>query len=223
MKKINIATFVLIIITMSSLVSSCGSKRKPKSTYMPDMAYSRAYETYAMHDTTLFTTDAKKRGGNIIFYNSMPVPGTMRRGDLSPYTLPNNTEGYLGSSAIKNPFPDSLDVASLNEAGRLYNINCGICHGDKAAGNGPLAISGHVGGIANLTLPNYIALSDGTMFHVITYGKGVMGSYASQLNSKQRWDVIKYIRTLQNPAKVAAGADSTAAGKTADSAAVVKQ
>lgn len=222
MKKINISGFVLGVITTAALVSSCDNRRDTGRVYMPDMAYSRAYEAYAMHDTTLFTTEADKRGGNIIFYNSMPVPGTMRRGDLYPYTLPNNTDGYIMSAAVKNPLIDSLDATGLAEAGRLYNINCGICHGDKVAGNGPMATSGMVGGVANLTLPLYVSMADGTMFHSITYGKGVMGSYASQLNKQQRWEVIKYIRTLQNP-KTAAGTDSAAVKKGEDSAAVVKK
>jgi hypothetical protein len=49
--------------------------------------------------------------------------------------------------------------------------------------------------------PNYhtitVKMTDGTMFHSITYGKNNMGSYASQLDRKMRWMVIKYIRTLQ--------------------------
>lgn len=222
MTKINIAAFVLGVITIVILVSSCSNKRNPARTYMPDMAYSRAFETYAMHDTALFTTDGKKRGGNIIFYNRMPVPGTIRRGDLYPYTIANDSIGYKLSATIKSPLTDTLDAAGLAEAGRLYNINCGICHGDKAGGNGPLATSGKIGGVANLSSGEKAALSDGTMFHVITYGKAQMGSYAAQLNSKQRWEVIKYIRTLQNP-KATVGADSTAAKKGADSVATVKK
>jgi mono/diheme cytochrome c family protein len=35
-----------------------------------------------------------------------------------------------------------------------------------------------------------------------------MGSYASQLSTKERWDVIAYIRSKQNPA--GAANDSTA-------------
>lgn len=221
MKKIKIIAFVFSFITMAAWMSSCDNKKSTGRVYMPDMAYSRAYEAYAMHDTTLFTTEPGKRGGNIIFYNSMPVAGTLRRGDLFPYTLPNDSNGYKMSSAVKNPFTDTLDAASLSEAGRLFNINCAICHGEKAAGNGPLATSGKIGGIANLTLPNYVALADGTMFHSITYGKGVMGSYASQLSKVQRWQVIKYIRTLQNPG-TAATTDSTTAKKGRDSAMVKK-
>lgn len=210
MKKVNIALIVGSILSVMVL-NSCENKQSRGLTYMPDMGESRAYETYALHDTARFTTDESKRGGNTIYYNSMPVPGTLRRGDLFPYDLANDSNGYKMSAAVKNPITDTLDIAALNEAGRLYNVNCGICHGVTGAGNGPLATAGHVGGVANLTLPNYVALADGTMFHVITFGKGVMGSYASQLNKQQRWEIVKYIRTLQSRTGGSNPSDSTAA------------
>jgi mono/diheme cytochrome c family protein len=97
----------------------------------------------------------------------------------------------------------------------LYNINCGICHGAKGVANGPIAAGGYVGGVANLTAGAYVKMADGTMFHSITYGKGVMGSYASQVSRAQRWMIIKYIRTLQPKAGAAnaKGADSAAVAK----------
>jgi mono/diheme cytochrome c family protein len=54
-------------------------------------------------------------------------------------------------------------------------------------------------------------MTDGTMFHSLTYGKNNMGSYASQLSREQRWMIIKYIRTLQPKptVAVAAAADTT--------------
>jgi mono/diheme cytochrome c family protein len=218
MKKFRITGYFLSIVSAVALFSSCSSKQQPGLTYMPDMGYSRAYESYALLDSAKFTLDAAKRGGNTIFYNSMPVKGTMKRGELFPYTLGADTTGsYAASSSLQNPVI-SLDSAGLKEAGRLYNINCGICHGDKAAGNGPLSASGKIGGVANLTLPVYTSMSDGTMFHVMTYGKGVMGSYASQLSRRQRWEIVKYVRTLQNPK---AAADSTGAAST-DSSVVKK-
>ncbi|MEJ7674206.1 MAG: hypothetical protein WKF59_16310 [Chitinophagaceae bacterium] len=32
---------------------------------------------------------------------------------------------------------------------------------------------------------------------LVTYGKGNMGSYASQLNKKQRWMVVQYVKSEQ--------------------------
>jgi hypothetical protein len=38
-------------------------------------------------------------------------------------------------------------------------------------------------------------------FTLFSYGKGQMGSYASQLSTTQRWMVIHYINSKQSPAK----------------------
>lgn len=201
---------VIAAITLIAMLSSCDDKRSPGSVYMPDMAYSRTYEAYDLLDSTLFTNDMFDKGGNKIYFNGSPASGTIKRGEMFPYTLPNDSAGYAASAGVQNPL-GALTAQELEEAGRLYNINCGVCHGAKGAANGPLA--GKVGGIINLTLDQYKQMADGTMFHSITYGKNNMGSYASQIDRKQRWMVIKYVRTLQGGG--AAKADSTTAAKPA--------
>lgn len=198
------------MIMVIVVVISCNNKRSPGHAYMPDMAYSRGYETYARRDSSIFTMEKDyTRRGDKIFYDNMPVAGTIKTGELYPYTLLNDSNGYKMSAGIKNPI-DSVTPIEMAEAGRLFNINCGICHGEKGTANGPM--SSKIGAIANLTLPNFISMSDGTIFHVITYGKNNMGSYASQLNRKQRWMIVKYIRTLQGTGG-AKPADSTATAK----------
>ena len=210
MKKF--ATLVAMTITAGVAFMSCDSKREPGKIYMPDMAYSRAYETYAERDSSLFTTDMNAKGGSKIFYNNIPAAGTIKRGELFPYTLPNDSNGYKMSAMVKNPI-ENMTEAEMKEAGRLFNINCAICHGEKGAGNGPIATSGKIGGIANLTLDTYVKMADGTMFHSINYGKNNMGSYASQLDRKQRWMIIKYIRTLQPKAVTETAATDTTKAK----------
>ncbi len=212
MKKIAIIS--ALIVASATMFTSCGSKREPGRIYMPDMAYSRAYETYAERDSLKFTADPNNKGG-LIFYNNRPVAGTMKRGELVPYPFQNDSNGYKMSATVKNPY-DSISAADMTEAGRLFNINCAICHGAKAEGNGPIASSGKIGGIANLTLDTYVKMADGTMYHSIHYGKNLMGSYASQLTAQQRWMIIKYIRTLQpKPATAGAASDSTHAASAA--------
>ena len=221
MKKNNIIIVLLLSIAGSTLISSCDNKRKPGKIYMPDMTYSRALETYAPLDSMLFTTDVKNPGDKI-FYNNKPVSGTIGRGELFPYTLPNDSAGYKMSAEVKNPLPPLVGKDSI-ETARLFNINCGICHGAAGMGNGPLATSGKIGGIANLTLPNYVAMADGTMFHSIFYGKNNMGSYASQLSRKQRWQIVHYIRTLQPKAAVAKGSETKAIAPKTDSSLTAKK
>jgi len=184
---------------------------------MPDMTYSRALETYTLLDSTYFTTD-KNNAGDEIYYNQMPVSGSIGRGEMFPYTLPNDSNGYKLSAQVKNPLPPLVGKDSA-EAARLYNINCAICHGATGAGNGPLSTSGKIGAIANLTLDLYVAMADDTMYHSINYGKNNMGSYAPQLSRKQRWQMVQYIRTLQPKKESAVQADGPVAIK-ADSVAV---
>jgi mono/diheme cytochrome c family protein len=184
---------------------------------MPDMVYSVAYETYAP------TNRLEKSGAS---YNGKPVEGTIARGDFFPYTLKNDSAGYKESVTIKSPLtPESID---MKEAERLYLVNCGICHGPKLDGNGPLWKDGS--GPFTSAPKNFMAdemkvMPEGTMFHSVTYGKNMMGSYASQLSTKQRWMVIAYIKSKQlaNVAAKPAVADSTGKKAAPDSAMTKKK
>jgi mono/diheme cytochrome c family protein len=212
MKKLWIISAVAIMII--SVISCNKVRRNPGRVYMPDMAYSRAYETYA-------STEVLKAKYKDINYNAMPVNGTMARGDmLYIYPYKNDSVGYKMSAGVQNPFKaDSID---LKEAERLYLINCGICHGAKLDGNGPLYKGGD-GPFPNkpATLvgdAKYEAMTEGTMFHSLTYGFNSMGSYASQLSTKQRWEVIAYVKSKQKKAAVV----STATTNAADTAKMAK-
>ena len=60
------------------------------------------------------------------------------------------------------------------------------------------------------------AMAEGTMFHSVTYGKNLMGSYASQLSTEQRWMIIHYIKEKQAASVTATPApakDSIKTGK----------
>ena len=197
-------------IAMGTLITSCSRvRRNTGRAYMPDMYYSRAYETYA-------STDALKNEG--VNYNSMPVAGTMARGDMLPYPFKNDSSGYAQSASVKNPLDSATIKMHLKEAERLYLVNCGICHGSKLDGNGPLWKGGDgpfPAAPKNFMVDEMKQMAEGTMFHSVTYGKNMMGSYASQLSTAQRWMVIAYIKSKQggiasqDSTKTAAKVDST--------------
>lgn len=173
---------------------------------MPDMYYSRAYETYNYNDVGGERDSLKARG---ITYTAMPVPGTIARGDNYNYHLTADSAGLAAAETLKNPFDSAGATVNMKEAERLYLINCAICHGPKLDGQGPLPKGGaYIAAPANFTDPKIAAYSDGHYFHVITFGIRQMGSYASQLRPEQRWWVIKYIRSKQAAQKPAA-TDST--------------
>jgi mono/diheme cytochrome c family protein len=208
MKKLLI---IAAIIAIGVGMLSCGrDKRSPGRAYMPDMYYSRAYEAYSYNNIG----DYERLHKEGAFYNSMPVAGTVARGEMLSYHLTEDSAGMRMAESLINPF-DSLrnNKVQIKEAERLYLINCGICHGTKLDGNGPLWKNGdgpYPAAPRNLVTPEAKGWSDGHYFHVITFGKGQMGSYASQLRPEQRWWVINYIRNRQGPATVAADSTATA-------------
>lgn len=211
MKKLSI-----IVVLVALVIWSCGDKRSPGRVYMPDMAYSRAVETYSSLDTL------HKQGIN---YNALPVAGAIKRGGSLPFAIqqdkPGDSTNYVLSKQVANPLP-KLDDVQFTEAERLYLVNCGICHGAKLDGMGVLykrsdGTDGPYGAApANLIGgANYVNMPEGQMFYSVTYGKGQMGSYASQLSTTQRWMVIQYIKAKQAEAKGGSSTGAAAADTTA--------
>jgi mono/diheme cytochrome c family protein len=207
MKKLSVISFVHFLVVVAAF--SCSDvKRNRGKAYMPDMQDSRAYETYSA--SPIF------RDGQT---NREPVAGTIKRGEIFTFHLAKDkigdTANYFASKAVLNPLP-ALSAVDQKEAERLYLINCGICHGAKLDGNGPLWKNGD-GPFPSkpATLvgdAKYESMPEGQMFYSVTYGKNLMGSYASQLNAKQRWMVISYIKSKQTKTQPVAApvADSAA-------------
>lgn len=170
-------------LVSGALLSACNrgeNNRKPGRIYAPDMYESRAYEFYSERVSSM-----------------KPVPGTVKRGELLPYHLKESDTAL--ANAVKNPL--TLTKADLEEGKRLFNIYCGICHGTKLDGNGPLYNGGngpYVAAPANLVSGSKASYTEGRLFHVMTYGYNAMGSYASQLDREQRWKIAAYIRGVQN-------------------------
>ena len=207
-------------VTLVSGIIGCGGAggNNTGHAYMPDMYYARAYETYGYNNVEGELDSLRKRG---IHYTAMPVPGTVARGDMMSYNITPDSAGLLASNALRNPLDSAAATrGAMTEAERLYLINCAICHGPALDGNGPIVANGAYPAVPPaLKSGNSATMSDGNLFHIITFGKGSMGSYASQLTPQQRWWVIKYIRSKQGAGTAKAGADTTAAGTGTGSAA----
>jgi mono/diheme cytochrome c family protein len=195
MKQLLTTGFFIIAVI---LVSCSDVRREPGRDYMPDMRYSRAYETYAPHD------NLAQLGIN---YTGLPVAGTIKRGELFPFSYSKDKEGdstnYQASSQVSNPMA-KLNPEQLKEAERIYLINCGICHGTALDGNGPLYNNGngpYPAAPRNLVADAHVlGMADGQLFYSITYGKGSMGAYGPQLSTSQRWMIIQYIKSKQGHA-----------------------
>src|SRR5690349_7192303 len=92
------------IISIGIMAGSCNKVRRSTGrAYMPDMYYSRAYETYMTNSEEL-----EKKG---IHYTGMPVAGTVARGDMFAYALKNDSLGYAQSGSQVNPLKaDSVKI-----------------------------------------------------------------------------------------------------------------
>lgn len=214
MKKLSI----IAVLVLAIVAWSCSDvRREPGRAYMPDMGLSVAVESYTPLDTF------KALGIN---YNAKPVPGTIKRGELFPFAIAKDKQGetvnYEASKLVANPIT-ALTPDQHKEAERLYLVNCGICHGAKLDGQGVLykrtdgTDGPYIAAPANLiSNATYTGMPAGQMMYSVTYGKNMMGSYASQLSTTQRWMVISYIKQKQAEenggaaaeAKPAAGADA---------------
>ncbi|WP_299874252.1 c-type cytochrome [uncultured Cocleimonas sp.] len=93
--------------------------------------------------------------------------------------------------------PIKSDQASLDRGKQVFMTNCTSCHGATAKGDGPVG--------ANLNpKPTDLTIMagnhpDGDFEWKIANGRGAMPAWKSSLNQTQRWDVVNYIQTLENP------------------------
>ena len=123
----------------------------------------------------------------------MPPEGTISRGH-PPYAFLNDP---AGAEKQPNPLAGNMSAETLTLGHKTYDIYCALCHGTTGAGNGQIAEKMAVKP-RNLINAESKAYSDGRIYHAITAGKGVMGSYQSQItDANRRWAVVNYVRTLQ--------------------------
>lgn len=94
-------------------------------------------------------------------------------------------------------------AATLAQGDTLFHRFCAVCHGSTGAGDGPVAPK--IGSRSLLT-PVARAFSDGYLYSMIRYGRGIMPRYGDKLHTPaQRWAVVNYVRKLQADALASAG------------------
>lgn len=161
------------------------------------------------------------------YYNDIPSPddalhlvpwfdGMIRQPAVHPYQradIPRNTipgtvpitggeadwsaEWGVGNTStadrLVNPFAGQPVTATGDT---LYHTFCAVCHGNTGNADGPV---GPQVATPPLTTPRAIAWSDGYLYSIIRYGRGVMPRYGDKIRGKNRWLVVNYVRQLQVP------------------------
>lgn len=183
-------------LAIAALTGCVRDEQSPGYEYMPDMYRSPAVEAYVDYGEV---RDTLRPEISQVISARLPVAGTVPMTDSAiddlPYTIPNTMAGYeQAGEVLKSPFPMSDQI--IAEGQEIYINFCSQCHGEAGAGDGLVVTNG------GHPAPNAYDgplkdLPEGKMFHTLTYGKGAMGSHASQLTKTERWKVVAYVKTLQ--------------------------
>lgn len=155
--------------------------------YMPDMAYSVPYNSFAPNPVT--------RDGKTL---QLPVAGTVPRG-LQPFPYAATPEDAARAGRdLHNPIAPTAEALAAGRAS--YETFCLVCHGERGMGDGPLVP--RIPSPPAYTSERVRAMAPGQLFHVISRGSGRMPSYAAQIPYEQRWLVVLYVDALRQQAAV---------------------
>lgn len=204
--KLKSLKYVGVTIVIFTLASCAAGVDDPGLEYAPQMYHSTPYEPLTQITTEESGTwlDSNDEDGHGEFYNSNPynafnmtmrepVPGTVRRGELLPVRMTID-DLELAAETLISPF-DSIDESVVKNGKALYDRFCEHCHGEK--GNGDGLVAEKYAGVANLNGAAYLEITEGHIFHVITYGKGLMGAHGSQISAEDRWRIARYVKEMQ--------------------------
>lgn len=191
--------FGIAILAGTMLMVSCG--KDPRSTgieYAPNMYHSAAFDPFTQIADNRLDTNYSKDGKILqeLPYGVIAIDGS------APYPYTASTSGY--DSADKFLFnPLTAGKENMDKGKLLYDRFCGICHGEKGNGDGHLVKIDKFPPPPSYSTGNSSRggamkdLSQGKIYHTIMYGLNMMGSYASQLNETERWQVTMYVASLQ--------------------------
>ena len=202
----NIRRSIVLSEITAALVATTGCVNDPDSPgleYMPDMYRSPAIEAYVDYGQDPYQVGEEVASAQRQVQSARkPVAGTIpfNPGAMAfsmPYAYPNTVEGYEAAGANLSSPLVLVGQAEIEAGQQIYTQMCSQCHGEEGKGDGALSRNGHIQGIPSYS-DKLKDLPEGKMYHTLTYGKGLMGSHASQLSQKDRWLVIEYIKVLQN-------------------------
>ena len=140
----------------------------------------------------------KAQGTNDFFVDARDgrpeLEGTIARGQLN-----EDAAYYEGKDATGkdiDAFPVAVDKTFLERGHQRYDIYCSPCHGRLGNGLGMVVQRGfkqppsyHIDRLRNAPA--------GHFFDVITNGYGAMLNYSQQIQVRDRWAIVAYIRALQ--------------------------
>jgi len=190
-----VKTGLFLLVASSLIFASCiRGKRDRGYEYAPNM-----YPSVPLNPDS--QNPVSKNGSS----DMTPVAGTIPVSEgYVPFHYANSLAGYEAAGReMKNPM--SIDGVNLASGKQLFQSFCSHCHGMTGQGDGPVAMDA-----PSVKPPSYSNgnssrsgagqmknLTDGKIYHTITYGVNNMGPHASQLSINERWKLVMYVHKLQ--------------------------
>ncbi|MDQ1470761.1 MAG: hypothetical protein QOJ99_2241 [Bryobacterales bacterium] len=122
------------------------------------------------------------------------LEGTVARGEMQEDSAFYSGRDEKGDDIAG--FPIAVDKAFIQRGQERYDIYCAPCHGRIGNGLGMVVRRGfkappsyHIDRLRNAPV--------GHFYDVISNGYGAMLNYAAQIQPRDRWAIIAYIRALQ--------------------------
>jgi mono/diheme cytochrome c family protein len=164
-----------------------------------DMHDQPKYEIYEKSNFDSFKKDESA---------SRPIPAnTVARGHLKDDTHlytgrldqtgnQSQSQGSGEFGGFATTFPFEVKAEDLQRGGERFNIYCSVCHDRTGTGQGIVVKRGYKQPptFHSDRLRNAPA---GYLFDVITRGFGAMPDYAAQIQARDRWLIVAYVRALQ--------------------------
>ena len=200
--------FILVTIAWIAVFGFRGQKSgKPEVEIFPDMV--RQPKVRAQSELNFF---ADQRGARQPVEGTVPIGYEMPTGDQGGATDPSGemamhprlgfSEGadYYNTGRMGvnwgTGIPVPVTPELLQRGQQRFNINCAVCHGPLADGNGIVKQYG-LTTVVTLQDDRIRAMADGEIFNTITHGKNTMMAYGPRVMVPDRWAIICYLRALQ--------------------------
>ncbi|MFM6975667.1 MAG: c-type cytochrome [Sphingobacteriaceae bacterium] len=192
MNKLRVFNIAFLAIATAILVASCGGKRSPGLEYARNM-----------YDPIAYNPDQANKNFKNGQTAQTPPANTMPVGfDKPEDSYPNTLEGYQAAgNNMSNPLP--VNTETLEEGKSLFLNMCSQCHGLSGQGDGAIIKMGKFPAPPSYSTGSSSRggamkdLTDGKIFHTITYGVNLMGPHRYQLTPTERWKIVMYVHELQ--------------------------
>jgi mono/diheme cytochrome c family protein len=207
--------FILVTIAWIAVFGFRGQKSgRPEIEIFPDMV--RQQKVRAQSELNFFADQRGSRqpiAGTVPIGYDMPKPNQSAANDPTGEMAMRPRLGFSEGNDYYNTgkmggnwgtgIPLEVTPALLHRGQQRFNINCAVCHGPLADGNGIVKQYG-LTTVVTLQDDRIRNMADGEVFNTITHGKNTMMAYGPRVLVQDRWAIICYLRALQRSQRASA-------------------